>query len=180
MNVFASAGSAARAQIELAGLFNQARKLVAENQLGNQQAQEKDMAAGKALASGLSKADLDAQDIKVGLQIAKIGLAVCKLVGSAVAAGNSQEKAATTEQGETTDANGNTTNLQNTNPSDAAKGQKSAGDWIGLTVAVGQQVVAAINAAADQAKNDKKRNTLRAEDAGISADMQQLDSGGRA
>lgn len=180
MNVFASAGSAARAQIELAGLFNQARKLVAENTLGNQMASEKDMAAGKALASRLSKQDLDAQDIKVALQLAKVGLAVCKLVGSAVAAGNSKEKSNTGKEGETTDANGNKANLQKTDPSDAAKKQQGAADWIGLTVAVGQQVVATINAAADQAKNNRKRTTLNANDASLSADMQALDSGGKA
>jgi F0F1-type ATP synthase membrane subunit c/vacuolar-type H+-ATPase subunit K len=180
MNVYASAGSAAKAQIELAGLFNQARKMVSENQLGSQNAQEKDMAAGKSLANKLAMQETSAQKVKVGLQYAKIGLAVIKLVGSAVAAGNSKEKDGTNQTGKVKDKDGKTTDLKTTNPSDAAKGQANASAWIGAAVAVGQQVVAAINAAADQEKAKKNRNTLKAEDAGLTADMNALAESGRA
>lgn len=174
MNVYASAGNYSRAQIELSGLFTQARKLVAENQKGNENAQAKDLVAGKALANRLAKQDNDAQDSKVIFQYVKIGLAVVKLVGSAMAAGNSKEKENTGKEGKGTDSSGNKTDVKKVEPSDAAKKASSQAQVIGAAVAVTQQVVAAINAAADQVKNDKKRTTLRAEDAALGADAQAL------
>jgi hypothetical protein len=180
MNVYASAGSAAKAQIELAGLFNQARKLVSENQKGNENAQAKDMSAGKAMSNRLQREDVAAQDAKTVFQYVKIGLAVVKLVGSAMAAGNSKEKEGAGETGKGTDSSGNKTDSTKVEPSAAAQTASRNAAIAGAVVAVGQQVVAAINAAADQVKNNRKRTTLQAEDAAIGSDMEQLSAGGRA
>lgn len=180
MNVYASAGSAARSQIELAGLFNQARKLIAENQKGNENAQAKDMMAGKALANKQAQMDNDAQNTKVIFQYVKIGLAVVKLVGAACAAGGNKEKENTGKEGTGKDAGGNKTDVKKVEPSDAAKKASQNAAVAGAVVAVTQQVVATINAIADNVKNNRKRTTLQAEDAAIGSDMAQLDSTGMA
>lgn len=180
MNVYASAGSAARSAIELAGLFNQARKLVAENQKGNENAQAKDMSAGKALANKQAQDDNDAANAKVVLQYIKVGLAVVKLVGAAMAAGNSKDKENAGNNGKGKDAGGNKTDVKKVEPSDAAKQASKNAAVAGAVVAVTQQVVATINAVADHVKNNRKRTTLQAEDAAIGSDMAQLDSTGMA
>jgi hypothetical protein len=175
-----SMGTFARSGIEQAGLFGQMRKLFRENGKSDEMGPEKDMAAGKALTNKLKGADADAQDVKVALQYVKIGIAVVKLTGSAMAAGNSKEKGNSSKEGKGKTADGKKTDVAKVEPSAAAQQAKRNADIAGAVVAVTQQVVAALNAAADQKKNNMKRTTLDADDAAIGSAEQSLQSGGMA
>jgi hypothetical protein len=179
MASISSAGTAARAMIEQAGLMGQMRKLFRENGKSDEVGPEKDMAAGKSLSNRLQAADLDAQDVKVTLQLLKVGVALVKLGGSFAAAG-SKEKGNTADEGKGTDASGEKTDVAKVEPSDASKSAKRTSDIAGAVVAVTQQVVATLNAMADKKKNDMKRTTLSAEDAALSSDAAQLDATGMA
>jgi len=170
MNVFASAGAAARSGNELSLLFVQARKMVSsESNIPAQTARERDVETGRALSNTIAGEDATSRKIKAGLQLAKVAVAIVKLVGAGISAATSSS------QGD---------NLKDTKAvSDASKTAETAktvGNVVGSAIAVGQQVIATINAIADMKKADKNRKTLDAESGSVDSATKGLDSRGKA
>lgn len=168
-NVYASAGSAARAGNELSLLFVQARKMVsAESNLPAQTAKEVDTEYGRALTNKLGKEEADERTVKAILNLAKVAIAIVKLVGAGLSAGKSESKASTAKD---------TKAMSGMDKAVAAA--KTTGAVLGTVVAVGQQVIAAMNAAADLKKADKNRKTLDAESGSVDTATKMLDSTGK-
>jgi hypothetical protein len=168
-NVFASAGSAARAQNELSLLFVQAHKMVSsESNLPAQTAKEVDVEYGRALTNELGKQEANDRTIKAVLQLAKVAIAIVKLVGAGMSASKGDSKAKSA--GDTKAAN---------EMSAGAKTAKTVGTVLGTAVAVGQQVLAFVNARADMNKADKNRKTLDGESGSVDSATKMLDSTGK-
>ncbi|MBC7545780.1 MAG: hypothetical protein H7338_23865 [Candidatus Sericytochromatia bacterium] len=169
-NVFASAGACARAQNELSMLFVQARKMISsENNLPSTTAKERDTEFGRSLTNTLGKADADTRSLKATLQLAKVGIAIVKLVGAGISAAKSGSQASSAKEA----GAANTAELKNTASKDMAKA-------LGSAVAVGQQVIATVNALADMKKADKNRKTLDGESGSLDAATKSMDTTGRA